>query len=159
MLKYKAVLFILCVFFCSVAFAQYQDETDEGRYMIRMVRGTNGTGTVVAKTPVVVLDTAMGVVWSCPNIQSEKPVWVRVDLGRNTGKALSPKRYALRMLEWPSTEFKIPAAILDTVEGKVWTCPNLFSEDAMWIPQDLVNGATKDVTKQPDQDGFKNTPY
>jgi hypothetical protein len=54
------------------------------------------------------------------------------------------KRYTIKILEWPSTEVKLPAVVLDMQEGKVWTCPNILEETARWVPKDLV----KDIKEE-----------
>ncbi|MGE5197931.1 MAG: hypothetical protein ACM3IL_05440 [Deltaproteobacteria bacterium] len=147
-----SLLFCL-VFFGPKAFAQYQyaSQEDQGdaRYVIKMVKGSTGTfGRTYggAKTPAVVLDTATGIVWRCANLQEEKPLWIKTDLGKNGNQPPGQKKYMLQMLEWPSTELKIPAVVIDVEEGKVWTCSNLLEEGSPWTENDLIKGAKSEGT-------------
>jgi hypothetical protein len=134
------ILYLVCLSSC--AYAEYvSTETQEARYIVVMVRGSGGVYTrtnLNTKTPAVVLDTVLGIVWRCQDLQDEKPLWIKTDLAKNQDQTLSDKKYTIKMLEWPSSELKIPAIVLDVEEGKAWTCHNLLDEDSAWIQKDLV---------------------
>jgi hypothetical protein len=133
-------LSILCL--TGSSNAQYgTSEFQDGRYVLVMVSSAAGNVTrsyALTKVPAVVLDTVLGIVWRCPNIQEEQPRWIKTDLGKEQDKALSARKYLIRILDWPVSGLKIPAIVLDQNEGKVWNCPNILDENAVWIPKDLT---------------------
>jgi len=146
-------LFLFCsAFIWTQSFAQYPDtdvQAQEGRYVLVMLKGSgsNARGTVTSNTPAVVLDSVSGIVWRCQNLQTERAQWIKTDLAKNGDKPLSGKKYIIRMLEWPSSELKIPAVVLDIEEGRVWTCPNVLDESAPWVERNLA----KDIKKEGNQ--------
>jgi hypothetical protein len=149
------VVFILA-FSWTNAFAQYPvtDTPDQGgRYVLVMLKGSgsNARGTVTSNTPAIVLDSVAGIVWRCPNLQSERAQWIKTDLAKNGNKPLSAKKYVIRILEWPSSEPKIAAVVLDIEEGTVWTCPNVLDESGQWFEKDLA--------KEVKREGYQAQPY
>jgi len=115
-----------------------------------MLGGSSGNSANVyarTKTPALVLDSVLGIVWRCQNLQDENPVWVKTDLAKNKDKALTAKKYIIRMLEWPSSETKLPAIVLDIEEGKVWTCPDVMNISSRWAEKDLVKDI-KDIRNE-----------
>jgi hypothetical protein len=59
------------------------NELQEGRYVLVMM-----TGRLIHNTrvPGIILDSYRGIVWTCQNLQDEKPLWVKTDLGQNGNK-------------------------------------------------------------------------
>ncbi len=148
--KVIPVAFMLyAVFFTSYAFVGYaKTDTQEGRYV--MIMPTAGSGSIytratpITKTPAIVLDTILGIVWRCQNLQDEKPLWIKTDLGKNGNKPLTAKKYTIQMPDSQNIGYKTPAIVLDIEEGKVWACPNILDESAAWIQTDLV----KDIKEE-----------
>jgi hypothetical protein len=117
--------------------------------MFKGTGGNYGRSNLAAKTPALVLDTYLGIVWRCLNLQDDRPVWIKADLAKLGSQAPLAKRYSVKILEWPSTELKLPAILLDMQEGKVWTCPNIMDESAKWLPKDLVKDIKDDGYRYP----------
>jgi len=66
--KFTLVVFMFCIVLLgSCAYAEYiATEVQEGRYILVMVEGSGGTygrTAVATKTPAIVLDTVLGIVW------------------------------------------------------------------------------------------------
>ena len=118
---------------------------EDGRYQLVL---TTGRAAVNTRAPALVLDKMLGIVWTCKNIQDEKPVWIKNILTQNTEQS-SRKKYTARILQIDynvtadaSTPpgfrgYKIPAIVIDIDEGNVWTCPNLIGDKIIWISKDL----------------------
>lgn len=120
------------------------EENDKGRYVFQMMTGRAIKNT---RIPAVILDSVQGIVWTCQNLQDGKPLWVKTDLGQNGGKSLSKKKYIVKMLVWQDADLRMPAVVLDTEEGIVWTCPNIIDGKATWIQKDLKGGAEKTIPR------------
>ncbi len=119
----------------SMVFAQtVTNELQEGRYVLVMMNGRAVTNT---RVPAIVLDSYLGIIWTCQNLQDGRPLWVKTDLGRQTNSAQDKKRYIARMLQWQDADLRMPAVVVDTDEGIVWTCPNIIDGKATWIRKDL----------------------
>ena len=137
-----ALLFVILSFvFITLKAYAFNDSTDDGRYVVVMVDGSIGStgGRTATKTPAVVLDSVLGIVWNCDNLQTESAKWYKTDLAKNGDNTGSSKRYVIKILDLPSAEPKIPGIVLDIQEGKVWTCPNLIDASPIWVSSDLVN--------------------
>jgi len=140
--KIIPILFILIfylVFFVSCGFAEYTaSDTQDGRYVLVTIESEGiYAKTLQRKIPAIVLDTVRGIVWRCQNLAEEKPVWIKTDLGKNSDASLSKKRYIVKIPTSSSNDLKIPAIVLDTEEGKTWTCRDITSPDAIWVEKDL----------------------
>jgi len=118
---------------------------EDGRYVLRIMFGRAIQNT---RIPAVVLDQVKGIVWTCQNIQDGKPLWVRADLGQNNDKALTRKKYIIRMLEWQDADLRMPAIVLDIDEGIVWTCQNIIDGRARWTQTNLQSGEEKEVSRE-----------
>lgn len=130
-------LFVFFVLFscCRIALAENpSNELQEGRYVLIM---QNGRAIANTRIPAIVLDSYKGVIWTCQNLQDGKPLWVKVDLGRNGDKEMTKKKYVARMLEWQDADLRMPAMVLDVEEGIIWNCPNIVDGNATWIKKDL----------------------
>ena len=134
-----ALLLVTSQVFAQVAYDTQDDHG--GRYMLVMFKGTGGNygrSSLVSKTPALVLDTYLGIIWRCLNLQEERPIWVKTDLAKLPAQSPAVRRYTVKILEWPSTEAKMPAIVMDMQEAKVWTCPNILEETARWEAKDLI---------------------
>ena len=150
-LALSAFLFYLA-FSNHCVFAQYggsgSAEMQEGRYVLVTVSksaayaGSYGTNT--RKTPAVVLDTYLGIIWRCKDIRDEKPLWIKNDLAKNTDQQPTKKKYIINIPAYTGEDYKIPAVVLDMETGKSWTCANITEESANWVQTDLP----KDITKE-----------
>lgn len=157
-MRNKAILalwvFIFYWFFSGhYVFAEYgisgssTSQMQEGRYVlvtVNKVRGYTGTQTLQKKTPAIVLDSYLGIVWRCQDIKDVKPLWIKTDLGKNSDKQLSQKKYIISIPLYSGEDYKIPAIVLDMEEGKSWTCPDIVSQSANWVLTDLP----KDINKE-----------
>jgi len=164
-LKNISALFVFAFysfFLVYSAFAQYgatdqpQAVTEEGsRYVLVTVNksatyaGSYGTST--RKTPAIVLDTYLGILWRCKDIRDEKPVWIKNDLAKNTNLQLNKRRYIINIPAYTGEDYRIPAVVMDMDTGKTWTCSNITDDNATWVSVDLP----KDITKE----GYTPTPY
>jgi len=125
--------------------AESTSQMQEGRYvLVTISRETGYTRTPQRKMPVIVLDSYMGIAWRCQDIKDEKPLWIKNDLGKNSDKQLSKKKYIVSIPPYSGEDNKIPAIVLDIEEGKSWTCSDIVSESAKWVPTDLP----KDINKE-----------
>ena len=145
MLALLAFMFFV-VFSGQYVFAEYgasgnsTSQMQEGRYVlvtVNKVRGYAGTQTLQKKTPAIVLDSYLGIVWRCQDTKNEKPLWIKTDLGKNSDKQLSKKKYIISIPPYSGEDYKIPAIVLDMEEGKSWTCADIVSESAKWVLTDL----------------------
>jgi hypothetical protein len=116
------------------------NELQEGRYVLVMM-----TGRLVHNTrvPGIILDSYRGIVWTCQNLQDEKPLWVKTDLGQNGNKEMTKKKYICRMMEWQDADLRMPAVVVDVDDGKVWNCPNIVDGKSSWIQKNLQEDGTK----------------
>lgn len=126
-----------------------QTETQEGRYVLVTVNkpaSYAGSYTVGMRkrTPAVVLDTYLGIVWRCQNIKDEKLLWIKTDLAKNPGQQPTKKKYVINVPPFTGEDHKIPAVVLDSETGKTWICPDIADERAGWVQTDLP----KDITKE-----------
>lgn len=120
-------------------------EMQEGRYvLVTVYKGTGYTRTLQRKMPVIVLDSYLGIAWRCQDIKDEKPLWIKSDLGKNSDKQLSKRKYVISIPPYSGEDNKIPAIVLDIEEGKSWICSDIVSESAKWVETDLP----KDITKE-----------
>lgn len=137
-----SMLMLLQVSFASAAFAEPYGAPEKisNRFELILFSGYSASTTSyrISKLPVVVLDTVMGVVWRCDNIEDSNPRWVKTDLGKNEGKPLTARKYIAQISFSPVSGNKIPAVVLDTEQGKIWTCPNILDEGSPWVQRDLV---------------------
>ncbi|MEI8012895.1 MAG: hypothetical protein WCI27_10545 [Candidatus Omnitrophota bacterium] len=138
------VIGIFC--FSGPLFAQKSvEEKQDGRYQMVMMEGR---AIVNVRTPAMVLDRVRGIVWTCQNLQDGKPLWVKADLAKNGDKPLTAKKYLGKMLMWQDADLRMPAMVLDTEEGIVWTCQNIIDSDARWVQMDLNSGAVEGISRQ-----------
>jgi len=124
-------------------------QTQEGRYILVTVNkpaSYAGSYTVGMKkrTPVIVLDTYLGIVWRCQNIKDEKLLWIKADLAKNSGQQPVKKKYIINVPPFTGEDYKIPGIVLDVESGKTWICPDIADERAGWVQTDLA----KDITKE-----------
>ncbi|MFH1458713.1 MAG: hypothetical protein ABIG31_06110 [Candidatus Omnitrophota bacterium] len=151
--KFLFLPFLLCALFLNAKAAAENpavDNQDEGRYVLLVVGGANVAyqrSYIVSKTPALMLDSALGIVWRCKNLQEDRPVWIKTDLAKNKGVARLGKRYTVKALDYFGSEQKVPAVVLDTEEGKIWTCSNLLDDVAPWVQKDLVQEAKEPESK------------
>ena len=134
---------LLLVYGCLSSSAETtsgSNEMQEGRYVLIMM-----TGRLVHNTrvPGMILDSYRGIVWTCQNLQDEKPLWVRTDLGQNGNKEMTKKKYVARMMEWQDADLRVPGVVVDVDDGKVWNCPNIVDGKATWIQKNLQEDGTK----------------
>lgn len=152
-LKLAILVFIFnIVLLGSQAFAEEYPITfqQEGRYVLLVVGSSNSAyqrSYMVTKTPALVLDSVLGIVWRCRNLQEDKPVWTKTDLAKIKDKSRLTKKYIIKTLEYLGSEAKIPAVVLDIEEGKVWTCSNIMDETALWVTKDLVKDSRDEENK------------
>lgn len=97
----------------------------------------NGRAAANTRIPALILDSHQGVVWTCQNLQDERPLWVKTDLGHNGNAPVGKKKYIAKMLEWQNADLRMPAVVLDVDSGIVWTCPNIIDGKAIWIQKNL----------------------
>lgn len=136
---------VMCLFFglCCESFAETRsNELQEGRYVLVMMNGRANANT---RIPALVLDSHQGVVWSCQNLQDERPLWVRTDLGQNGSTSIGKKKYVAKMLEWQNADLRMPAVVLDVDLGITWTCPNIVDGKAIWIQKNLLTDKENDI--------------
>lgn len=50
-----------------------------------------GGRTTQRKMPAVVLDSYLGIVWRCQDIEDERPLWIKTDLAKNSEQQLTKK--------------------------------------------------------------------
>ena len=140
------VFIFYLVFSGHYVFAEYDtsanstSQMQEGRYVLVTVNKAGGyTGARVSqkKTPAIVLDSYLGIVWRCQDTKDEKPLWIKTDLGKNSDRQLSKKKYVISIPTYTGEGYKIPAIVLDMEEGKSWTCADIVSESAKWALTDL----------------------
>jgi len=123
----------------SCSFAEYgTSETQKGRYVLATVEMAGiYSRPLQRKLPVVVLDSYLGIVWRCQDLQDEKPIWIKTDLAKNSDKQASGKKYTIRIPTYTGYGVQIPAIVVDTEEGKTWTCSDISSVDTGWVEKDL----------------------
>lgn len=131
-----AFIFVLCSMHGDVFAENLSNELQEERYILTMM---NGRAVINNRVPALILDSYRGIVWTCQNLQDEKPLWVRTDLGQNGNKTMAKKKYIARMLEWQDANLRMPGVVLDVEDGIVWNCPNVVDGKATWIRKDLKN--------------------
>lgn len=136
-------LFMCLIFISTETLAQPYPASDgqEGRYVLLVVGGSNTSyqrSYIVNKTPALVLDSVLGIVWRCKNLQDDRPLWVKTDLAKNKDKARLAKKYIIKTLDYFGSEPKVPAVVLDIEEGRIWICSNIMDEAASWAQKDLV---------------------
>jgi len=135
--------FLAMILACACLSARAQtarsNELQEGRYVVAM---QYGRGTHNMRIPGMILDSYRGIVWTCQNLQDEKPLWVKTDLGQNGSKPMTKKKYIVRMMEWQDNDLRVPAMVVDTEDGKVWNCPNIVDGKAVWIQKNLQDDVT-----------------
>ena len=124
-------------------------EMQEGRYVLVTVNKTTSyagsyTAGMRKRTPAIVLDTYLGIVWRCQNIKDEKLLWIKTDLAKNSGQQPAKKKYVINVPPFTGEDNKIPAVVLDTETGKTWICPDIADERAGWVQTDLP----KDISKE-----------
>jgi hypothetical protein len=140
---------IFCAFllFCVSVQAQQiiEQQQQDGRYVLLMMEGRALTNI---RVPAIVLDTVRGIVWTCQNLQDGKPLWVKADLGQNGDKPLTKKKYVGKMLMWQDADLRMPAIVLDTEEGLVWSCQNIIDGKALWVQMNLNTGAAKEIARE-----------
>lgn len=126
-----------CFFWVSQVCAEPifpEAESSGGRFELVMMYGRAITNT---RIPGMVIDKVRGIVWTCQNLQDGKPLWVKTDLAQNKDKPLTKKKYTGKMLQWQDADLRMPAVVVDTEEGIVWTCPNIIDGKATWIQKNL----------------------
>lgn len=143
----RFVIVLLCLTFASFILfdSSIANAQEENRYEVHIM---NGRGIKNTRIPAMVLDTIRGIVWTCQNLQDGKPLWVKADLANNGDKPLTKKRYVAKMLEWQDADLRMPAVVLDTEEGIVWTCQNIIDGRARWIQLDLQSGRETEVARE-----------
>lgn len=152
--------FYLFSFGCY-AFAQYDTsgyntaKTQEGRYaLVTVNKPSSYAGSYTAgmrkRTPAIVLDTYLGIVWRCQNIKDEKLLWIKADLAKNSDQQPTKKKYVVNVPPFTGEDYKIPAIVLDVESGKTWICPDIADERAGWTETDLP----KDITKEGYTSGY-----
>ena len=111
----------------------------EGRYVLVTVSSEGiYARTMQKRVPAVVLDSVRGIVWRCKDLQEDRPLWIKTDLAKNGDKPMAARKYVVTIPQAPGNELRIPAIVVDTAEGKAWTCRDVTSEDAVWVGKDLV---------------------
>ncbi len=157
------VVFIFYLFFLShyasaedYTSGSSQTETQEGRYvMVTVNKPASYAGSYTVglrkKTPAIVLDTYLGIVWRCQDIKDPKLLWIRADLGKEAEQQAARKKYVINIPPFTGEDYKIPAVVLDTASGKTWICADIADAMSVWIETDLP----KEITKE----GYAPTPY
>lgn len=133
-----------------------QTQTQEGRYVLVTVNkpaSYAGSYTVGLRkrTPAIVLDTYLGVVWRCQDIKDPKLLWIRADLGKEPDQQAASKKYIINIPPFTGEDNKVPAVVLDTAGGKTWICADISDAMSGWAETDLP----KDVIKE----GYAPAPY
>ncbi|MBU1124872.1 MAG: hypothetical protein KKC84_02510, partial [Candidatus Omnitrophica bacterium] len=120
-------------------FAQHipEFELENGRYVIVLPESSPNSAGIIRKIPVLILDSKLGIVWKCRDIEEERPEWSKIDLAKMSQPS-STRRYIIK-IPYYRNESKMPAIVLDIEEGKTWICPNIFEDGIRWFPVDLVN--------------------
>ena len=137
-------MFVLCCMLSNTFAETSSNELQEGRYILTMM---NGRAIINNRVPALILDSYRGVVWTCQNLQDEKPLWVRTDLGQNGNRVMDKKKYVARMLEWQDANLRMPGVVLDVEDGIVWNCPNIVDGKATWIQKDLKSDSPEEESK------------
>lgn len=142
--KLAVIVFVivLCCILSNTFAETSSNELQEGRYILTMM---NGRAVINNRVPALILDSYRGIVWTCQNLQDEKPLWVRTDLGQNGDKVMIKKKYVARMLEWQDANLRMPGVVLDVEDGIVWNCPNIVDGKATWIQKDLKVNLPEEV--------------
>lgn len=126
----------------NIALGEYTTTDESGdRFVLTMLKGRSTQNTSI---PAVILDSFGGIVWVCEDLENSKPIWIKTDLGQNKDP-LSHKKYIARILDWQEGNFKVPAIVIDTEEGKAWTCPDVSDDGETWIQTDFQNTAQKEL--------------
>jgi len=151
-MKIKGILILTLSIFCAFyadysALAQYSTTAaPQGRYELITLNNTAiSARSLPRKAPAIILDTYLGIVWRCQDLQDEKPLWIKTDLAKNLAQQVSQKKYTVQIPLYSGYELKIPAIVLDTEEGKVWTCSDITSESANWIEKDLPSEKKENI--------------
>jgi hypothetical protein len=134
---------------CALAQSPATDE-QAGRYVLLVVGGANVAyqrSYMITKTPALVLDSFLGIVWRCKNLQDDRPAWIKTELVKNKVPSRLAKKYIIKTIDYFGSEPKVPAVVLDVEEGKVWTCSDILDDVAPWIEKDLVQGAKDEKNK------------
>jgi len=118
---------------------------DQDRYVSFIMEGRAIRNT---RIPAMVLDTERGIVWTCQNLQDGKPLWVKADLGQNGDKVIVKRKYIGKMLVWQDADLRMPAMVIDTELGIVWTCQNVIDGKATRIQVDLNSGKEKEIARE-----------
>jgi len=115
------VFIFYLAFFSGYTFAEYEtSETQEGRYALVIVnKEAVYTRTLQKRLPAIILDSYLGIVWRCPDVQDEKPLWIKTDLGKNSDKQRTRKKYVINIPIYTGDTLKIPAIVLDIEESTV----------------------------------------
>jgi hypothetical protein len=67
----------------------------------------------------------------------------------NLSNELQEGRYILIMMTGRATiNIRIPAMVLDSYNGIVWTCQNLQDGKPLWVKVDLAKNGDKQITKK-----------
>ena len=82
-------MILACACLSARAQTARSNELQEGRYVVAM---QYGRGTHNMRIPGMILDSYRGIVWTCQNLQDEKPLWVKTDLGQNGSKPMTKKK-------------------------------------------------------------------
>jgi len=117
-------------------------DTQEARYVLLMMKGRSLQNT---RVPAIILDSVQGIVWTCKSLQEDRPIWIRTDLARNTDDSLSRKKYLASIPQWQEANAKVPAIVLDTDEGKTWTCSDIITNGDTWVQTDFKNALQKEI--------------
>ncbi|MFC1708822.1 hypothetical protein ACFL2J_02005 [Candidatus Omnitrophota bacterium] len=144
----KLILVLICSIFVlnnRVYAEPFSMEEQDGRYVLEMMEGRAIKNT---RVPAMILDTVRGIAWTCQNLQDGKPLWVKADLGKNGNKSMTGKKYIGKMLMWQDSDLRMPAIVVDTEEGIVWTCQNIIDGKALWVEMDLKSGAEKEIARE-----------
>ena len=116
---------------------------------VRYVLLMSQTGVTEDKqVPAIILDSWQGVVWACQDVRSANPAWIKTDLGKNGDASFQENKYVIKMVEPEDADSNIPASVLDTQEGVIWTCPNIIDKEAAWIQKDLRSNVEKEIPKK-----------
>jgi len=117
-------------------------EKQESRYVLLMVRGRSTQNT---RVPALILDSVRGIVWTCRDLQDDRPAWIKTDLAQNAQEP-SSRKYIASILEWQeATNLKVPAIILDKEEGATWTCSDIVLHGDTWIETDFKDDSQKEI--------------
>jgi len=135
---------ILAAVLCLAPMTPAHAYENEGRYVLRIMKGR---AVINNRIPAVVLDSYAGIVWTCQNLQDGKPLWVRADLGKLGDNFPQEKRYTVEMLEWQDADLRMPAIMLDTKTGVVWSCQNIVDGKALWVQVNLNTGEMSEVAR------------